>query len=353
MIKKSFRLLFALLALLLLAACAQNMAAPSIAEEAMEAPAMEPMPTMGPGAGFASEDAANTAIQAGQTQERLIIREGTLEIVVKDSETAAADISRLAEMKDGWVVTTELYQRGEAKAGSITIRVPAEEFDATVDSIREMAVEVTSENSNSQDVTEEYVDLEARVANLEATADRVRNFLDEARNVEEALAVNQELSRLEGEIESMKARMNFLSQSAAMSRLTIYLTPDELSQPIEVGGWRPVGIARDAIDALISTFQAVASVAIWGAIFCLPILIIIGIPLYFIGRFGYRRYQRRGEARLVDEGEMDAGELTSGEVAEFEAETPADESSEGSVDQSTGVGDEAEEETNPEGEDKA
>ncbi len=242
-------------------------------------------------------DSDGVIFQSGQAQERLIIREGQMEIVVEDTEETAQAIARLAAAKNGWVVNSDIYQSNGAKTGSVTIRVPADEFEATIESVRALALEVDSESSSNQDVTEEFVDLQARVENLEATADRVRNFLDEAKNVEEALAVNQELSRLESEIESIKARMQFLSQSAALSRLTIFITPDALSQPIEVGGWRPEGVARSAIDALLQALQALGSLIIWGAIFCLPIALIFGIPLFFIGRFGLRRYRRRQEEK--------------------------------------------------------
>lgn len=160
-----------------------------------------------------------------------------------------------------------------------------------------MAVEVTNLSTSGQDVTEEFVDLSARLENLEATAVRVRSFLDDAATVEEALAVNQELSRLEGEIESFKGRIQYLSQSAAFSTISVNITPDELSQPIEVGGWRPSGIVRDALEALVDALQGLATFAIWLIIYFLPIVLIIGIPLWLVVRFIRRRgWFRRNRA---------------------------------------------------------
>ena len=241
-----------------------------------------------------NSDVAQTSLQQLQTQERLIIRTGTMEIVVVDSEATAAEIGRLAESLEGWVVRADLRSTNGAKAGSITVRIPAEEYDTAVAEIKLLAIEVLGESVSSQDVTEEFVDLTARLANLEATADRVRIFLDEAKTVEEALAVNQELSRLESEIESLKGRIQYLSQSAAFSTLTVQLTPDELSQPIEVAGWRPEGAAKTAVEALISTMQTLADALIFVGIFCLPLFLLIGVPLFLIGRYLYRR-RRRGE----------------------------------------------------------
>ncbi len=110
--------------------------------------------------------------------------------------------------------------------------------------------------------------------------------------MEDALDVNRELSRLESDIEVIKGRMQYLSQSAAFSTLTVNLIPDEISQPVEIGGWRPEGVAKDAIEALVSALQTLADVAIWAGIFCLPLALLAGVPLFFIGRYVYRRRQR-------------------------------------------------------------
>jgi hypothetical protein len=295
-----------ILFVLFLAACGQSasMAEPQFAydeassEEAAPAPEMETMETsavagdtaVGNIAFSPGEDALE---QTGQV-ERLIIRTGNLSLVVVDTEETVADITRLAEQNGGWVVSANLYQYGaDAKSGDITIRVPAAGFIGAMEALKQMAVEVRSENVSGQDVTEEYVDLEARLGNLEATAERVRSFLDDAVTVEEALAVNQELSRLEGEIEVIKGRMQYLSQSAAFSTITISLTPDIANQPVQVAGWQPQGVAKDAIEALVNTLQGLANIIIWLVIFFLPILLLIGIPLWLIIRFFVRRRRAR------------------------------------------------------------
>ncbi len=156
----------------------------------------------------AFRDTAGTTsqnIDSAPIQERLIIRTGDLSIVVADTEAAIAQITAMVESNGGWVVSSSLYQYSEtAKTGDITVRVPSDGYNSALEAIKGMALEVTHESSSGQDVTDEYVDLSSRLANLEATAARVRSFLDETKNVEEALAVNVELSRLEGDIEVIK-----------------------------------------------------------------------------------------------------------------------------------------------------
>jgi len=233
-------------------------------------------------------DASTTSIQ-----QPLIIRDGQLELVVEDVDASAAEISDLVESFEGWVVSTSVRQIGAYRRGTVRVRVPVADFDTSMQVIKELALEVQSESTSGQDVTEEYVDVAARLGNLEATADRVRSFLQQASNVEEALAVNAELSRLEAEIESLKGRLNYLSQSAAFSTIDVELIPDEASQPIEIGGWRPAGVAKDALETLVSALQGLANVAIYLILLIAPIALLIIAPIYFVGRFIFRRIRRR------------------------------------------------------------
>jgi hypothetical protein len=199
----------------------------------------------------------------------------------------------MAESSGGWVVSSNVFQSSDtSKTGFIEVRVPAEGFQSVLDAISGLAVEVTNLSTSGQDVTEEFVDLDARLGNLEATAARLRTFLDEAETVEEALAVNMELSRVEGEIEAIKGRMQFLEQSSSFSSITVNVTPDELAQPIQVGGWQPQGVAKDAIEALVNILQIIATAAIWFVLVPLPILLVLAIPFVLL-IWVIRRLRRR------------------------------------------------------------
>jgi hypothetical protein len=309
MTRKKIFILAATFFLLIAAACSESY----MAEDSVSAPAampardtaefssgsfagevMEEMATSGEDGGFGVSSNAQT-VNLQVTQERLIIRTANLSLLVANTEEAMATISRMAEENGGWVVNSSLFQySANAKTGNITIRVPSSGFNSALEALRNMAVEVRQESTSGQDVTEEFVDLTARLANLEATADRVRAFLDAAETVEEALDVNRELSRLESDIEAMKGRLQYLSQSASFSTITVDLTPDIVSQPIEAPNWRPARVFRNAVDSLIEALQGVAEFGIWFVIYPLPLLLIVGIPLWLVVRFVWRRWQRRG-----------------------------------------------------------
>jgi hypothetical protein len=302
------RVLGALLLLaVLLAGCGR-----AAQEMTMDAAGVAPLPAveMAPveavveesfaGEAFNADAAFGESVIATQDsiQERLIIRTGDMSIVVVDTEDAMNTIAQMVDENGGWVVSSNVFQYSDdAMTGNMVVRVPAEGFDSFLEAVRGLAVEVTRITTSGQDVTEEYVDLSARLENLEATADRVRTFLDDADTVEEALAVNAELSRLEGEIAALKGRLQYLDQSAAFSSVTIDLTPDVLSQPLQVDSWQPEGAARNAFETLIATLQALVDIAIWFIIYVLPVLLIIAIPTWLVIRyFRRRRAMRRATA---------------------------------------------------------
>lgn len=232
----------------------------------------------------------------------LIIYTGDISMIVAETEAAVSEIEALTARLGGRVISSSLFQSsGNAFSGQMTIRVPVEQFEAAMNEIQELAVEVRRAERDSEDVSEEYVDLQARLENLEATADRVRDFLDEADNVEEALAVNQELSRLESEIEAYKGRIQYLESRAAFSTITVNLTPDELAQPIEVGGWRLTGTARNAVEALLNALQGLARFLVWLGIFVLPLAVLILAPLALIVRYALRRRRNRDQGEMAQE----------------------------------------------------
>jgi hypothetical protein len=301
-LKKGF--LFVLVLGLVLAACSHSAQFSSgEAEAPAEMAAMEESAVAETAADFATggEDGAgfraSVEQQAQIPQERLIIRTADLNIVVSDTEVTLSAIAELIEANGGWVVSSNLYQYSEnAKSGNITVRVPVAGFNSALEAIKGLAMEVTSESSSGQDVTEEFVDLSSRLENLEATAARVRNFLDEATDVEEALAVNQELSRLEGEIEVIKGRMQYLSQSAGFSTISINLTPDIAAQPLDTQTWRPGVVARESFETLVIALQGIANFVISTVIVLGPLALLFGLPLWLISRYVLRRRRQRALA---------------------------------------------------------
>ncbi len=248
-------------------------------------------PTMAPGPGMMMDAAAppaepedGLARQEAQPQfdiERMIVYTGQLDLVVKDSQVAQDAVGALADRLEGYIVSSNSYRYSEGLLRiELVLRVPADQFNAAMAQLRGLATEVTRDSVSSQDVTQEYVDLSARLSALEAKAERLEQLMEQAEDTEAVLQVYIELSATQMEIEQTKGRMQYLERSAAMSTITVTLTPDKLAQPLEIAGWRPQGIAKDALETLIQTVQFLLGALIWLLIYFVPVLGLVGLVVY-------------------------------------------------------------------------
>jgi hypothetical protein len=228
--------------------------------------------------------------------ERLIVREASIDMVVPDTQAALDEIAGLAEELDGYVIDSSLTRYANGVRASISLRVPADSLDVALESIRGLATEVRQETVSGQDVTEEYVDLQSRLRHLEATEQRLLTFLDEAEDTDAALAVYEQLRGVQAEMEQVKGRIQYLEESAAMSSITVSLTPDEMAQPIQVAGWRPQGTLHNAVQTLVRVLQFLVDAVIVIVVLVLPVLAVIAAPIIGI-IFAVRAIVRRRRAR--------------------------------------------------------
>ena len=164
----------------------------------------------------------------GWATERMIVRTGDMSLVVEDVPIAIDQITGMADGFEGYAVSSSAWKEGERLVGRIAIRVPAEHFDDAMEALRGMAVDVTSESTSSKDVTEEYVDLSAKLQNLEATEAQLLKIMEKAETVDDILAVQQQLTNTRGEIEQTKARMQYLERTSATSLIAVSLEQSKL-----------------------------------------------------------------------------------------------------------------------------
>ena len=193
---------------------------------------------------------------ASFAQNRIIVHTGRMSLVVEDVADTVSDITDVSIELGGWVVGSN---RVSQHSGSIAIRVPAESLQEAFRRIEGLALEVESRDLSSQDVTDEFVDIESRLVSLRATRDRLLSFLEQSGTIEDALLVEKELSTLEERIEGMQGRINYLSQTSAFSLIEVSLRvspvrievdpgPDVSLRVGEVGRFRASFTAPEGID---------------------------------------------------------------------------------------------------------
>lgn len=234
-----------------------------------------------------------------QAQERLVIENADLAIVVKDPKARMAEINALANEFGGFVVSSNLYQSTsfgkEVPEATIVIRVPSERLDEALDRIKEGAIDIQYENRSGQDVTSQYVDLQARLKAKQAAEAKLLEIMDQATRAEDVLAIYLQVQSVQTEIEQLIAQIKYLEESSALSSISVRLIAEEGTQPIEIGPWTPEGAAKEAIQDLIFFVQNFIDFLIRFALLTLPALLLIAIPLYLVylvGRAAYRRIRR-------------------------------------------------------------
>jgi hypothetical protein len=291
--------------MLLMGACAASLGPPARSMDAVVQPPVALGGATGMDVGQPAEapaalpQAPNEFQSSSATDvQRLVIQTASLSMVVEDPAAKLAAIRELAEGMGGFVVTSNIYRTsyGEgvtADQASITVRVPAQRLQETLDQIEADAVEVRNENVSGQDVTSQYVDLQSRLRNLEAAEAQLVKIMDSAEKTEDVLAVYNQLVQVRGEIESVRGQMKYYEESASFSAITAELIPDVAAQPIKIGGWQPQGTVKAAVEALINALHSLIDVAIWVVICILPIALLIGIPLVLILRAVRRRRRRQ------------------------------------------------------------
>ena len=263
----------------------------------MEAPAAEPAPAFD-----SAENSAVDLYNTGtiQTQERLVIENADLAIVVKDPKARMAEINALANELGGYVVSSNLYQSFtsfgmEVPEATIVIRVPSERLDQALERIKEDAVDIEYENRSGQDITNLYIDLQAQLKAKQAAEAKLLEIMDQATRAEDVLAIYLQVQQVQTQIEQLKGQIQYYDESVATSSISVRLIAEEGTQPIEIGPWTPEGAAKEAIQDLIFFFQRFVEFLIRFVLLTLPALLLIAIPLYLlylVGRAAYRRVRK-------------------------------------------------------------
>jgi len=320
-------------------AVAGSAAQPSAGAPATADSAIAPAPT-GSGANASTVPA----------DQRLVVRNKTLRLEVKDVPGAIDKLRALTAAAKGDITDMQVATASDApvyppmpvasssgvssgsSAGStsstalnayLTVRVPASDLTRFADDASKLG-RVLFQSESADDVTQQHIDLAARLDNLRAEEARLRDFLNAAHNVTEMLAVESELNRVRGDIESMSAQVAYLERQAALATVTIELVePQAIVRPAGTDwGWGQT--FTDAIRAFVGVVEGI--IVVTGAL--LPLLLLALIAFFIIRALVRRGRKRRAEAAAAVSLAADPGTAAS-EPSHDEQAAPTDSPSEG------------------------
>ncbi|MCM3870303.1 MAG: DUF4349 domain-containing protein [Pyrinomonadaceae bacterium] len=239
--------------------------------------------------------------QADQSQSmveamnRKILRNADFQLEVSDPTVAQRQITSMAESLGGFVVTSESKQRDVGDRTkqqldiSLVLRIPALQFNSAVEQIRATASRVIDDKITGQDVTEEFIDLEARIKTQKALELQFLEIMKQANKVADALEVQRQIAEVRSEIEKLEGRKRFLENRASLSTITVGLqTPTAIAVNTS-------GFGREIKEAVSDSFRTVGEIVLFlvrFVIVMIPILILVILPGGLLARYIFRRAQR-------------------------------------------------------------
>ena len=176
-----------------------------------------------------AERRAASTLSPELVQDRQIVRNGQMVVEVTQLDAARTRFEQATASLAGHVVTS----RSEDKRAELLVRVPAARLHALMDSVSTLG-DVEMRRVTSADVTDQLVDLEARLGAVRATRDRLRQLLERADEVQDVIAVERELGRVQADLESLEARLQLLRGQVAMSELSVRLRQEPVLGPLGV-----------------------------------------------------------------------------------------------------------------------
>ncbi len=230
-----------------------------------------------------SSGGSETSTTNGALTEQKIIKTAYLSMTVEAVADSVSDLTTLTETKGGFVKTSEIETASDnTQSATVVLRVPVKEFNSVVEATKDLATQVNSEEISGQDVTEEYMDLQARLKNYQAEEAQYQEILKQATTIEDILLVTDELSDVREDIEIVQGRIKYLENYTDLSTITVYLY-EEASISLPTTEWKPLRSLKTAFQTLIRFGQGTITTLIWALMFGLPIGL-VALIVYLVVR---------------------------------------------------------------------
>ncbi|HEX2164281.1 MAG TPA: DUF4349 domain-containing protein, partial [Thermoanaerobaculia bacterium] len=232
---------------------------------------------------------------------RKLVRTVQLVLTVGDAAATADRVEALVEQAGGYVSASESTRRPDELVDvTMTLRLPVDRLDPVLAALRELAQRVERQSLSTEDVTDRYVDLEARLRALRATEQELTALLGESRarghSAEDIMAIYRELTGIRSQIEQLQGQLQQLADRVTYSTVHLELRPAEAGRPLVDEGWQPGSTLRNSLRGLVSALQWLADAAIVLVVAVLPILLLVGLGIWLLAALVRRARRRRTQA---------------------------------------------------------
>lgn len=223
-----------------------------------------------------------------RTAQRKIIRNAELSLTVGSAANAQRDAAKIAERHGGYVLTSEAEGTDERQPRvRVVFKVKAENLDSALDELRAMGKRRGSDKITSEDVTEEWIDLDARLKTQKELEARYLEILKTATAVPDLLATQKQLAEVRSEIEKKQGRKRFLENQVALSSISVSFVEEAplISASSSAFGRAIKSAGGDVVN--VSAALVVGIIRLLGVL--IPVALIVFLPLFFLGRMAFRR----------------------------------------------------------------
>ena len=244
-----------------------------------------------PAASAAPAPAAGPGGVVVSPADLLVIKTGTLALQVKAIDATLAEAGTKIAALGGYVSGSERTGDGESAVASVTYRIPAARWDEALTGLRGLAIKILGEQTHTDEVTGQVLDLGARISNLQATERALQAIMAKAVKISDVLEVQAQLTEVRGQIEQLQTEKQHLQEQAAYGTLSVTFGLETVAVVEAQKGFDPATEADRATASLVQVGQGLATAGIWFGILWLPILLVlglIGLVLFFL----FRRYRR-------------------------------------------------------------
>jgi predicted small secreted protein len=238
--------------------------------------------------------ADSAAIQVISTK---LIKNASIQIEVEKGtfEKIFFQVASLADQNNGYVSNSQSYSdsEGNMTSGQITIRVDKANFDVVLNKVKAMG-KVLNVNITVSDVTQEYVDNESRLKNLDSQRTSLLKLMDKSVTVKDSIEIQRELSNVEGQIEIIKGRQNYLDNLIGYSTIDIAIAEPQAITESNEGGF--IGAVRRGATGALTVLRVIATALIAIS----PLLVLAGIVLIIIWQSLRSRNRKRKKLQAME-----------------------------------------------------
>jgi hypothetical protein len=265
-------------------------------------PAASAGPATDQSAGGLTDGSASTPpsdVTPATDPNTFIVRTGSISIEVPKIDPAMLQVRTAVTGLGGYVSDSEQSNQGDQQMASVTYRIPVARWQDAVDAIEGIATKVDAAKSNAVEVTGQVLDLGARIDNLKTTEAALQAIMAQATKITDVLAVESQLSDVQGQIEQLSTQQAHLKDQASLATLSVLYALPPTAATVETSrGWDPGAQLDQASSALLGIGQALASAGIWLVVVGLPVglaALILLVLAIFVGR----RIRRSGPPSQV------------------------------------------------------